>query len=344
MRIGVVCPYDLGEYGGVQQLTRQLVDRLGQTGDEAILVGPDRTVKLPANRSRVPLSIDPGAFATTRRQLADVEVVHVHEPFIPVVGWAGLWNHKPVVATFHADPARWTRLLYRLGTLPGRAWLGDAVVTAVSEVAASALPRRWGPVEIVPNAIDVPAYRLAIPRDPNRVIFLGRDDPRKGLDVLLAAWPEVRAAHPQAELVVLGVTRPGSPLPGVRFLGRVDEAEKRRSLASSTVHVAPNLGGESFGLVVAEGMAAGCAVVASDIPAFRAVLGASGRLVPPGDVTALAGAVATFLGNPATAIARGEAAADSVGRFDWPKVTESYRRAYESALERHGSRIGKPKE
>jgi phosphatidylinositol alpha-mannosyltransferase len=344
MRIGVVCPYDLGEYGGVQQLTKQLVDRLGQSGDEAILVGPGRTVKMPANRSRVPLSIDPRAFATTRRRLADVEVVHVHEPFIPVVGWAGLWKHKPVVATFHADPARWTRLLYRLGTLPGRAWLGDAVLTAVSEVAASALPERWGSVEIVPNAIDVPSYRLPVPRDPNRVIFLGRDDPRKGLEVLLAAWPEIRAAHPEAELVVLGVTRPGSPIPGVRFLGRVDEEEKRRSLASSTVHVAPNLGGESFGLVVAEGMAAGCAVVASDIPAFRAVLGAAGRLVPPGEVAALAGAIALLLGDPATATALGEAAAASVRRFDWPKVTESYRRAYESALERHGSRIGRPKE
>lgn len=344
MRIGVVCPYDVGESGGVQQLTRQLVDRLGQSGDEAVLVGPDRTVKLPANRSRVPLSIDPTAFARTRRRLADVEVVHVHEPFIPVVGWAGLWKAKPVVATFHADPARWTRLLYRLGTSPGRRWLGDAVLTAVSEVAASALPERWGAVEIVPNAIDVASYRRPVPRQPNRVSFLGRDDPRKGLGVLLAAWPEIRVAHPEAELLVLGVTRPGSPPPGVRFLGRVDEEEKRRSLASSTVHVAPNVGGESFGLVVAEAMAAGCAVVASDIPAFRAVLGGGGRLVPPGDVAALAGAVATLLGDPATASDLGETAAVSVGRFDWPNVTASYRRVYESALERHGSRIGKPKE
>jgi phosphatidylinositol alpha-mannosyltransferase len=91
-------------------------------------------------------------------------------------------------------------------------------------------------------------------------------------------------------------------------------------------------------------MAAGCAVVASDIPAFRAVLGAAGRLVPPGEVAALAGAIALLLGDPATATALGEAAAASVRRFDWPKVTESYRRAYESALERHGSRIGRPKE
>src|SRR5690606_41779908 len=107
-------------------------------------------------------------------------------------------------------------------------------------------------------------------------------DPRKGLDVLLEAWPMIHAANPDAELMVMGADR-GIDLPGVTFLGRVGDEEKRRVLATTTVFVAPNTRGESFGIVVAEAMAAGCAVVASDIPAFRDVAGDTARFVPPGD-------------------------------------------------------------
>lgn len=347
MRIGIVCPYDLAVPGGVQQVATELAHRLDAGGDEAVLIGPGSgdgflsvgtTVTVPANRSRVPLSLAPGSFGATRRLLARVDVVHVHEPFIPLVGWAALKVSKPLVATFHADPAAWTRRLYRLLSSPTARWLGDAWVTAVSPVAAGALPPRWGPVEIIPNAIDVAAYDIDVVRYPTRVAFLGRDDPRKGLDVLLAAWPQIHHARPDSELVVIGVDRHDGP-PGVRFLGRLDAEEKRRTLASAAVYAAPNLGGESFGIVVAEAMAAGCAVVASDLEAFRPVLGSAGYLTPPGDVSALATAIGALLDDPQRAVALGEDARRAAGRYDWSRVIGSYRQVYESAIDGHRSKI-----
>lgn len=338
MRVGIVCPYDLGADGGVQQLCTELARRLGANGDEAILVGPGShpesvgsTIELRGNRSNVPLSISAGSIRATRERLDDVDVVHVHEPFIPLVGWAAVTADKPRVATFHADPARWTRRLYRSARGIGRRVLAGAVITAASAVAADALPDSWGEAIVIPNAIDVAAYHLEVPRQAHRVVFLGRDDPRKGLDVLLAAWPEVRAAVPDAELVVMGrVDRP--PIPGVEFRGRVSEDEKRQTLASAAVMVAPNLGGESFGIIVAEAMAAGCAVVASNLAAFAAVLDGSGILVPPGDPTYLARQLAGLLADPDRVEMLGRKAQASAARFDWSRVLDLYRTAYASAL------------
>lgn len=340
MKVAVVCPYDLSVSGGVQQLTRELTERLLAVGEDASLVGPGGdergavgdSVSIRANRSQVPVALDPRAYFATRRLLAAADVVHVHEPLIPLVGWAALRAGPPVVATFHADPARWTRRLYRLGALPATGLLGAARLTAVSEVAASAIPASWGPLEVIPNAIDAASYRLDVPRQPTRVAFLGRDDPRKGLDVALAAWPSVLAENPHAEFLAMGPDRTIED-PSVSVLGRVDEDEKREILASASVFVAPNLGGESFGIVVAEAMAAGCAVVASDLPAFRSVVGDAGILVPPGDVRALAAAVIDLLADPTRASTLGTAARKAATRFDWKAVVGAYRRVYESALE-----------
>jgi phosphatidylinositol alpha-mannosyltransferase len=162
------------------------------------------------------------------------------------------------------------------------------------------------------------------------VVFVGRDEPRKGLDVLLDAWPEVRAVHPGAHLHVVGAERPAGP-EGVVFLGRVDEARKRDELLEASVLCAPNLGGESFGLVVAEGMAAACAVVAADIPAFRAVLGDDGLLVEPGDPNTLGSAVAGLLADPAAAGRLGERARRAARRFDAGAVAAAYLDAYRAA-------------
>lgn len=340
MKIAVVCPYDLGLAGGVQQLTTELVDRLCDAGHDAWLVGPGErpgartvggTVRLRANASVVPVGIGPRTRARTRAAVAGADVVHVHEPLIPRVGTAARRGSVPRVLTFHADPPAWVRRLYRLADRPLAATMTGAAVTAVSTVAAAAIPARWGPVEIIPNALDVAAYAGDHPREPRRVTFLGRDDPRKGLDVLLAAWSGIQARVPGAELLVLGASRDTS-LPGVRFLGRVADDEKRRLLASSTVHVAPNTGGESFGIVVAEAMAAGCAVVASTLPAFVEVMGGSGIGVPVGDAASLRDAVVDLLEDPARARERGAAAQIRAAAFDWPHVTEQYLAAYRRAL------------
>ncbi len=278
----------------------------------------------------VPLTLSPLSWGRVRKALKKVDVVHIHEPLVPLVGWFALSTDKPLVATFHADPPDWARRLY-----PRLPWIGRrlrrGVVTAVSEVAAGALPESWGPIEIIPNAIDVAAYNLPVGRVDRRVCFLGRDDPRKGLDVLLAAWPRIREAVPNATLQVMGADR-DTRVDGVEFLGRVTGGEKNRILASSLVYAAPNTGGESFGIVLAEAMAAGCAVVCTDLDAFKAVVGENALLVPVGDPESLAKAIIELLEDPERAREMGERARRAVERFDWGVIATRYQLMYRRAM------------
>jgi phosphatidylinositol alpha-mannosyltransferase len=348
VKIGLVCPYDMGAPGGVQQLVHELGEHLRQAGEEVVVVaagtttfdgGPGRdeptiptggAISIRGNRSRAPLTLSPASWRRVRSALGDVDVVNVHEPLIPLVGWAGLRTGKPTIATFHADPPSWARRLYHWLPLGSRLFR-SMKLTAVSQTAADAIPPAWGEVEIIPNAIDVGSFDLPVGRISSRVAFLGRDEPRKGLDVLLDAWPDIQASRPDAELIVMGADR-GIPPPGVTYLGPVTGGEKRRVLASSSVYAAPNTGGESFGIVVAEGMAAGCAVVASNLGSFRDVLGETGRLIPVGDPMALANAISELLADPAEARRLCELARSRSSRFDWGGVVERYRYAYANAL------------
>jgi phosphatidyl-myo-inositol alpha-mannosyltransferase len=347
LRVAVVCPYDIGRPGGVQQLTVELVGRLGDAGHEAWLVGPGqppdsdqrpmfrsvgRTVSIRANASVVPVALSPRVPRRVREAVADAEVIHVHEPLMPLVSLAALRLRMPRVVTFHADPPGWTSTVYRsVGRIADGA-MRRSVVTAVSPVAAAVIPDRWGEVVVVPNGLDVAAYQHDQgTRRPNRVTFLGRDDPRKGLDVLLEAWEGVQEHVPAAELIVIGSRRDGA-IPGVRFAGRVDEREKRALLASASVHVAPNTGGESFGIVVAEAMAAGAAVIASDLPAFRDVVRECGTFVPVGQPAALREAIIGLLGDPAALRRHADCARIRVADFDWRTVLDRWIDAYGQAL------------
>lgn len=347
MRVGVVCPYDLSAPGGVQQLSLELATELRRGGDEVILVGAGREAhpnpghdgatvmagrpfRVKGNDSIVPLTLSPMLWRRVRKALADVDVVHLHEPLVPLVGWVALTVDRPTVVTFHADPPSWVPWAYRRTPLLSHR-MSRAVMTAVSDTAAAAIPRNWGTVTVIPNAIDVGSYDLPVGRVGHRVCFLGRDEPRKGLDVLLEAWPGIRARVPLAELKVMGADRVVQ-IPGVEFLGRVSGGEKKRMLASSLVYVAPNTGGESFGIVIAEAMAAGCAVVCSDLEAFRDVAGDTARLVPVGGVAAVSEEVGSLLANPDEAVALGERARSRVSRFDWPVIADQYREAYRRAL------------
>jgi phosphatidylinositol alpha-mannosyltransferase len=250
-----------------------------------------------------------------------------------------------VVATFHALPPAWMAMAYRVGPprwLRGR-WFGLSVLTAVSAEAARG-PRSLGPVEIIPNGLDIASYPLRVEKNPGRVAFLGRDEPRKGLAILKAAWPRVVSRHPGATLTVIGADRPQpdqDPIEHLEYAGRVDEAEKRRLLGEASIMVAPNLGGESFGLVVVEAMAAGCAVVASDIPAFRAVAGGAARLVPPGNPADLADAIVRLLSDPPAIEALASAGRNRAKDFDWSRVLPQYRACYQRALDA-GTSFGPP--
>ena len=344
MRVAVVSPYDLSAPGGVQDQVIGLVTRLRERGHDAWAVapgggGPAGTRQagsvrgVPANRSRAPIGIGIGTPALVRAGIAGADVVHVHEPLMPMVSLSAVRSaDPPVVGTFHADPGAAARGVYRVARpLLRRLAKRLAVATAVSETARAAVA---GFVEtrIIPNAVDVAAFGgVGVDRGRFGVVFLGRDEPRKGLDVLLDAWAAVREAHPAATLRVLGARRHVAP-PGVEYLGRVSEEEKRRELAAAAVLAAPNLGGESFGIILVEGMAAGCAVVASDLAAFAAVVGDGGILVPRGDAAALGAALTDLLDDPVRCSAVATAGERVADRFDWGKVIEAYLGAYREAL------------
>lgn len=341
MKIAVVSPYGLDHRGGVQDQVIRLKEWMEAAGHEAWIVAPGsgegwhpagKVVLLPANRSMAPLALTPGAVRQALAAVAGADVVHLHEPLMPAVS-IGVARRcrQPLVGTFHADPSPTGRRLLRLARGPLQRVVNRLqVVTAVSEVAAAAVSSLAAP-RLIPNGIDTAAFAVAEPRRDGRVVFIGRDEPRKGLDTLLQAWPAVRAQHRDAELIVISDSKRPAPS-GAHFVGRVDDEEKVRLLASASVLAAPNTGGESFGLVVAEGMAAGCAVVASGLPAFVAVLGDAGVYARPGDVAGWSRHIAALLGDPALARSLGARGRDRAGIFDMSRVGRSYLEAYEDAI------------
>jgi phosphatidylinositol alpha-mannosyltransferase len=209
------------------------------------------------------------------------------------------------------------------------------VVTAVSHSAAEALP--FTDVRLIPNGIDLEP--TAAHKSRYQVVFIGRDEPRKGLDVLLDAWPRVTESHPEARLMVVGSMRQSHP-EGVVFLGQIPEGEKNELIARAGVLVAPNLGGESFGIVLLEGMAAGCAVVASDLPPFSEVLAGCGATFPPGDAGGLAAVLTDLLGSPERIEHLASAGRARAAEFAWPRVMGLYRDSYEDAAASAASRSG----
>lgn len=344
MRIGLVCPYDLGVHGGVQDQVLRLSRWLQDGGHFVRVIGPGKCeipgfvsagspTAVPANGAMTPVALSPGVGSRVIEALADVDVAHIHEPLMPQVSLTALRKAPvPLVGTFHADVSRVAEQVYRLGRPLTRRWFRRLnVITAVSPIAARVVTKT-GRVRIIPNGVDVDLYTAGEKR-PGSVVFLGRNDERKGLPVLLAAWPKIRAACPGAGLTVVGAENPGEPVPGVAFVGRVSEEEKRRHLAEAAVFCAPNLGGESFGIVLVEAMAAGCAVVATGLPAFVHVAGAAARFVAPGDVPGLADEVIALLGDETVARELGSAASIASERFGREPVAAAYLAAYHEALQ-----------
>lgn len=350
MRVALVCPYDFASFGGVQSIVLDLVEGLRSSGDDAYVVGPGvpddvgvdvgGAIVVPGNDSRAPIALDPRVRLRVREAVADSDVVHVHEPLMPLTSLAALGAGKPTVATFHAAVAPWTARLYRALDGVGARLLRNAALTAVSPMALAGLPDTWAPVTIIPNGIDVASFRLDVPKVPGRIVMVGRDEPRKGIDVMLGALPAIRAAAPDAQLHIVGADRP--PVDGVVFHGRVRDREKREILASSQVYVAPHLRGESFGVVLAEAMAAGCAVVASDLPAFRAVAGDSARYFDVSDPARLASEVVGLFGKPTQLEGVAAAGVERAKMFDWPGIVARYRALYEHVANVQNARRSVP--
>lgn len=321
VRIAEVCPYDLAVPGGVQGQVRGLASYLEAEGHHVEIIGPGAdgweklrpVVPVRANGAVARIVANPAARTLLESGLEDVDALHVHEPLMPFLSTAAMRLDVPILATLHADPAAWTRALLSAGY--GRATLSRATeLTAVSPVAASAVGFT---THLIPNGVDRLLYEPAEKED-GLVVFVGRDEPRKGLDVLVEAWTSVRRTAPDSRLVVIS-DRSGHQ-DGIEWLGPVPDDQRRDWLRRARVVAAPNRRGESFGMVIAEAMAAGCSVVASDLPAFRWVLDGHGRLVPVGDANALAGAIVEALAEPAGS---GEIRS-AAQRFSWPKVGAGY--------------------
>lgn len=345
VKIAIICPYDLGSNGGVQDQAIRLTDWLAVLGHETVLVGPGdhgprgavllgstRVVK--ANKAATPIKLSPRVRGKIAEVLAQVDVAHIHEPLMPSVSLAATrTGDVPKVGTFHADPPRWVRGAYRgTGMLLRRIVSKLDVTTASSPVSRSAIAG-FVDARVVPNGIDTSRYG-GEPKGPLSVSFLGRDDERKGLDVLLAAWPRVADAVQGATLTVMGAERP-SHRQDITFMGRVSEEVKAEELARSEIYCAPNLGGESFGIVVAEALASGCAVIASAIPAFTHVAGQAAEFVSPSDVAALADRIVLLLIDDERRGALQSKALERAPQFDGLAVARLFVTSYEDALAAH---------
>ena len=368
MRIGIVCPYSFDVPGGVQYHVRDLAEVLVGLGHQVSVLAPaededglpayvvsaGRAVPVRYNGSVARLSFGPISATRVRRWLAagNFDVLHVHEPVTPSLSLlAVLAARGPVVATFHTAMTRSRVMAAAQGALQ----LVLEKITA--RIAVSELARRvqvehlgGGAVEI-PNGVAVAKFAGAqpLPGWPGTggaVGFLGRfTEPRKGFPILLDAVARLAPSRPDLRLLVAG---PGDPdlvdipadLDGrVVMLGRVSEEDKARMLASVDVYVAPNTGGESFGMILTEAMAAGATVAASDLDAFRRVLDGAGALFPVGDAPTLARTLGDLLDDPARRTELADRARKVVAAYDWPVVARRVLEGYATAIEATTGRV-----
>lgn len=362
MRIGMVCPYSFDVPGGVQahvvELAQVFIERghvvsvLAPSADGALL--PDYVVSagpalaIPYNGSVSRVNFSPRGYRQLRRWIdeGEFDVLHAHEPNSPSLSMMALMVAiGPIVTTFHTSTSRSLWLSAFQGILR------PYHERITGKIAVSELARRWqmealgsDAVEI-PNGINVAGFADAPPLDgypwPGRsVLFLGRfDEPRKGIDILMRALPAVVEAFPQVRVLVVGGgnqnalrRRAGDLAEHLVFLGQVDDETKARALASADVYCAPNLGGESFGIVLVEAMAAGAAVIASKLDAFRRVLddGRAGRLVGVGAADELGAAIIELLADDDARAELVRAARARADRYDWSRVADQIMRVYET--------------
>jgi phosphatidyl-myo-inositol alpha-mannosyltransferase len=361
MRVGIIVPYSWSFWGAViehaelqaaalQRLgvetrtimgndppgsfTRLLHPRLGRHGEPPADVIPvGRSVIVPANSSLPNLVLSPPALWRIRRVLAEerFDLIHVHEPMAPVISVGALaFARTPVVATFHASgEIGWMRV-----GLPMWGFLLDRIDVriAVSEAARESF-QAWAPgeYEIVSNGVLIPPEAHAGDRQ-ERIVFAGRHEPRKGLHVLLRAWPEIHrrtslrlrliGADPLAVRLLLTRLRVSDV--GIDVLGFLPQEELTAELLAAKALVAPSLGGESFGMVLTRAFACATPVVASHIPGYRDVMTAeTGLEVPPDDVPALVDAVVALVGDEQRRTALGAAARElAQERYSWEAIAQ----------------------
>jgi phosphatidylinositol alpha-mannosyltransferase len=368
MRIGIACPYSWDVPGGVQSHIRDLAESLIEVGHEVSVISPadddkpaalppylvpaGRAVPVPYNGSVARLSFGFLSASRVRRWIREgqFDLLHVHEPSVPSLSLLACWVATgPIVATVHTAMPR-SRVL--LATYPVLRTAMEKLSgrIAVSEAARNTLVEHiGGDAVVIPNGVATKRFRKAEPLpgwpgSGGSIGFLGRmDEPRKGLHVLLKAFEILAPERPQLRLLIAGgsgdaedqlLKVPAHLRDRMIVLGAVSDEDKVRMLHSVDVFCSPNTGGESFGIVTAEAMAAGVPIVASDIDAFRQVLrnGEAGELFATGDPADLARAAARLLDDPARRAALSNAALTAVAQYDWSVVARDVMSVYETVV------------
>jgi phosphatidyl-myo-inositol alpha-mannosyltransferase len=372
VRIGIVSPYSFDVPGGVQNHIIDLAEALIGLGHEVSVLAPadedadlpayvvpaGRAVPLPYNGSVARIAFGPVSTARVRRWLnrGRFDVLHVHEPMtLSLSLLAVLCARGPVVATFHTAITRSRALSAAQGLLQMVAEKITARI-AVSELARKTQVEHLGGGAVeIPNGVAVARFASASPLPGwpgagGALGFLGRfTEPRKGFPLLRTAYRTLATARPGLRLLVAGPGDRGDlydeiPLDlrdRVEFLGMVSEVDKARMLRSVDVYVAPNTGGESFGMVLTEAMAARAAIAASDLDAFRRVLdgGRAGALFPTGDAGALTRLLGELLDDPVRRADLAACASAAVAAFDWPSVAARVLEVYATAIEATDGRV-----
>lgn len=374
MKVGIVVPFSWSYWGGVVEhaehqarslielghdariiigndppgrLTRLLHPREGRHGalpDFVIPVG--RTVIIPANGSLSNICLTPQSMRRMKRafEREEFDVLHVHEPLAPILSLYALAAKPcPIVVTAHSSGGRW----YAWGR---RFWHVlipriDYRIAVSDQARRASEPNIGGPFEILPNGVALPPSPSADGRE-QRVVFVGRHEQRKGLPVLLQAWPEVHR-RTGARLRVLGadplavrllLRRSGAKTDGIDILGVVSAETRTAELLRAKVLASPAIGAESFGLVLAEAFATATPVVASDIAGYREVASEEAAvLVPPGDPDALAAALVELLEDEQRRQSlgvRGREIAER--RFSWRGIAERLVAIYTALVGAHG--------
>ena len=363
LKIGIVCPYSWDTPGGVQNHIRDLAEFLIASGhnvsvlapaiDEAKLpdyvVNAGKPISIPYNGAVARVLFGPVAFARVRQWISqgDFDLLHLHEPAIPSISLLACWAADgPMVGTFHAAAKR-QKIIFAIGPILEPAIEKLSARIAVSEAARLTLTDHLDTdAVIIPNGIYANRYtegKRIEKWSGNTIGFIGRfEEPRKGLSVLVDALPVISRFAPNVKILVAG---PGDPAEVIKsidpqlqqrfeFLGKITEDEKADFMSSVAVYVAPNTGGESFGIILAEALAGGACVVASDIPAFDDLLGHGefGALFESESSTELAKVVIDLLRDEKKRKGLSSRGKERAKTFDWTVVAEQIYSVYEMSI------------
>jgi phosphatidylinositol alpha-mannosyltransferase len=364
MRVGLVCPYDWDVPGGVKSHVRDLAEELIRQGHEVSVLAPmrddeaatepyvvsaGRSVPVRYNGSVARLKFGFGTTQTVRRwiQRGDFDVLHIHEPAAPSISIIACWvANGPLVGTWHSSHVRSRALLTMNGTVQTAMEKLRARIAVSEDARRTLVEHVGGDAVLIPNGVSCQAYEggSALPGWPGEggtLMFIGRlGEPRKGLSILIEAMPAIIEAFPNVRCLVAGpgdveeIVEDLDPQVSshMEFLGLVSEQTKIDAFHSVDVYVAPHTGGESFGIVLLEAMASGTPVLASDLPAFSAVLagGAAGQLFATGDSAELAQGAIALLSDAPRRQQLSQAGLARAHDYDWSTVAREIVEVYES--------------